>query len=645
MVTSDPFRVCNCDPQTGLPNCTSTDLEQSAKYPGERFQVNVAAIGQRNGTVPALVHITATSLVHTYNNQKPVTDKCQSLTLAVLSKPNTTTRINISLAVATEFSGNSGMKISIPIASCPWIFEFNETGGKFCDCHNIFSSFSGITSISCNITSMSINRAHWESMWINCRMDTDKNNTIEGHSKCSQIEISKDCRYCNGTIFSPFNLSNQCNEGREGRMCGGCKANYSFSLGPPKCLPTLENCSVWRTLVLLLIFLVVGLLFVCILALLNITVAEGTINSLLVYTTCIDVNEDIFFNDRFSGFNQILRVTIKWFNLDLGFTTCFYSGMTAYSKQWLELIFLLYLLLLGVMIVCMSRKFMWFTRLTGRNMVPVLSTIVLFSFSKVLKNCIKIVHCGRHRYKSTNNESPVIWLGDETIDCFAGKHIPLFLISMFLSAAAILYTLSLFFIQCLQRRSNWCVLRWVNKLRPFFDANTGPYRDHYRFWPGFLLLLRIGMTMYSTKLFYDTTEKEMLYITAVCILSLFLIFVIPQGVYKKWPLNVLEVWLFFLMASTCALMAANIESSIKENCINLSISTALTTFLLILIYHFYKRINNTKRWRKITATICKKRKKHSASQNEVNESTSLIRPEGMPEDIHFNESREPLLED
>ncbi|XP_064401942.1 uncharacterized protein LOC135347807 [Halichondria panicea] len=648
MVTSDPFRVCNCDRQTRLPNCTSTDLELSAKYPGERFQVNVAAIGQRNGTVPALVHITPTNLVHTYNNQIPVMDKCQSLTLAVFSKPNTTTRINISLAemdIATDLSSNSGLKISIPIASCPWIFEFNETGGKFCDCHNILTSLSGSTPISCNITSMSITKADGHSMWINCKMDTDNNNTIEGHLKCSTIEIAKHCRYCNGIVFTPFNLSDQCIDGREGRLCGSCKANYSFSLGSPKCLLTLENCSVWRTLVLLIIFFAVGLLFFCILALLNITVAEGTINSLLVYTTCIYANGDIFFQDSFSRFNQILKVAINWFNLDLGFTVCFYSGMTAYSKQWLEFTFLIYLLLLGVMIVCMSRKFMWFTRRTGRNIVPVLSTMVLFSFSKIVKNCIKNFHCSRNHYKSTNNESPFIWLGDETIDCFAGSHIPLFLISVFLSVAALLYTFSLVLIQCLQRRSNWYALRWVNKLRPFFDANTGPCRDSYRFWPGFLLLQRLGMMLYSINLFNDSPEHKMLYITAVCILSLFLIFVIPRGVYKKWPLNVLEVWLFFLMASTCALMATDITSHVKENCINLSISSALTTFLLILIYHFYKQINNTKIWRKITAKICKKRKKHSALKNKVNESTPLIRPEGMPEDIHFNESREPLLED
>ena len=36
-------------------------------------------------------------------------------------------------------------------------------------------------------------------------------------------------------------------------------------------------------------------------------------------------------------------------------------------------------------------------------------------------------------------------------------------------------------------------LRWIERLKPFYEAYTGPCHDHYCFWPGFLLLVRTGL--------------------------------------------------------------------------------------------------------------------------------------------------------
>ena len=51
-ISSDPFRICLCEGNN--PN-----LHNSSKtffiYPGETFQVSVAAVGQRDGIVPAAV--------------------------------------------------------------------------------------------------------------------------------------------------------------------------------------------------------------------------------------------------------------------------------------------------------------------------------------------------------------------------------------------------------------------------------------------------------------------------------------------------------------------------------------------------------------------------------------------------------------
>ena len=53
-ISSDPFRLCLCE--NNLPNCRKFEYKfPYTVYPGEIFQVSVAAVGQRNGIVPGAV--------------------------------------------------------------------------------------------------------------------------------------------------------------------------------------------------------------------------------------------------------------------------------------------------------------------------------------------------------------------------------------------------------------------------------------------------------------------------------------------------------------------------------------------------------------------------------------------------------------
>jgi MFS family permease len=86
----------------------------------------------------------------------------------------------------------------------------------------------------------------------------------------------------------------------------------------------------------------------------------------------------------------------------------------------------------------------------------------------------------------------VVWSVDGELDYFGVAH-------TFLLAAAIAvviflwlpYTLSLLFLQQLQKISNscWC-LKWVNKLSPFYDAHFVPFKSKHRYWFGLMLLTR-----------------------------------------------------------------------------------------------------------------------------------------------------------
>ena len=449
-------------------------------------------------------------------------------------------------------------------------------------------------------------------------------------------------RCSHNIVLNSTNLSEICVEGREGRICGKCKSKYSLSLGPLKCISTEENCSIWWSLLLVFAFFLAGILLICFVSVLNLTVAEGTISGLLFYANCIHANQESYFlsNTAISFF----RVFISWLNLDFGIQVCFYSGMTAYQKIWLEFGFLFYLFLLGVVIVCMSRKFVWFTRLTGRNMVPALATIILLAHPKLVRNSIKIWDCSCDKYWSSDSSTPWIWHSDETVDCFAWKHIILFVFSILLFGVAFLYTLCLLFIQCLQRGSSWCVLKWINKLRPFFDANTGPCRDHYQFWPGFLLFARLGLFITFWRV---TDPRQRSYVLlAFCVFIFFLACVSPRGVYKKWPLNLLEFSFFLNLGITTGAVAE--KHSFNYAFSYTSMAIAVFTFLLILIYHTYKKLRETRRWKRMVAKIQERRIRRQVVTDTENpsETSPLVHAgQGLPLVIEFTAPREPLLED
>ena len=72
----------------------------------------------------------------------------------------------------------------------------------------------------------------------------------------------------------------------------------------------------------------------------SLTVALGTISGLIFYANVVGANQSVFFPP---GSFHFLRVFISWLNLNLGIETCFYDGMDAYVKKWLQFVFLIYI--------------------------------------------------------------------------------------------------------------------------------------------------------------------------------------------------------------------------------------------------------------------------------------------------------------
>ena len=104
------------------------------------------------------------------------------------------------------------------------------------------------------------------------------------------------------------------------------------------------------------------------------------------------VNKSTFF--PFSSPN-VVTVFVAWLNLDLGTDVCFFNGMDAYWKLWIEITFPTYLIILVVMIVFISECYSKFARLIGRkNPVATLATPILLSYEKILRTITAILSFG-----------------------------------------------------------------------------------------------------------------------------------------------------------------------------------------------------------------------------------------------------------
>ena len=111
-------------------------------------------------------------------------------------------------------------------------------------------------------------------------------------------------------------------------------------------------------------------------------------------------------------------VFITWLNLDLGIETCFYNGLDAYSKTWLQFVFPVYIWVLVGLMILINHFSHRFANLLGNNPVFVLATLILLSYTKILCTLIAAIHITFLEYPTYNRS---VWLYDANVDYLSGK--------------------------------------------------------------------------------------------------------------------------------------------------------------------------------------------------------------------------------
>ena len=390
----------------------------------------------------------------------------------------------------------------------------------------------------------------------------------------------------NSSLSSPNSADEQCAYNRTGSLCGMCK-ELSLVFGISHC----QECSSYN-IFLLIPFALAGIALVVFILLFNMTVATGTIHGLIFYAYILTANRSLFL--RFATPN-FLTVFVSWLNLDLGIETCFYNGMDSYSKFLLQLAFPTYVfVLIGTIIaLCeVSKKFA--TLLGNRNPVAALCTLILLSYSKLIRTIITALQFTHLNYPDGSCE--IVWLYDANISYFTVSHIPRFIAAFIIVILGTIYTILLLLGQWFP---HWKFMKWTKntKYNAFIDAYHAPFTPRHRYWMGLLLFALTTHNIIAAV----TGDSPAPILSAGCIaLGLILLRVINTGIYKNRLQDSLETLFLTNLVVLAIATLYDINRETNENQLalaNTSMAISFILFLIILGYNFYNYIlKGTRVW-------------------------------------------------
>ena len=164
------------------------------------------------------------------------------------------------------------------------------------------------------------------------------------------------------------------------------------------------------------------------------------------------------------------------------------------------------------------------------------------------------------------------------------------------------------------------------------DSYHAPYKGKHRYWPGLLLTLRfVLLLVFTLNLQQDPSINLLAILVGTGILHLWAW--VSGGVYKSWCLDALEgsfaLNLIILVGTTYYVKLAKRNQLVVGYT---SVSIVFVTFIGIVTYQIFQQARSTKIWKKLP--------KVNLQFNRPNLNDSPVM-----EDAHFNQAREPLLED
>ena len=611
-ISSSPTRVCVCD-SIGRPQCSNISyifLDRTI-YPGETFSLPVAMVGGDFGQTVGVVYTgfflpsnssqsssSSSSSFHPSTQHNQMIDDssmCGEVSFTLYSAEEAVIlylRASFGLVSEDAYDRarleqqisnfetnrfiqydllNTPVFINVSLLPCPPGFALLEGGNDNlpgCDCYPVLSE----NGVKCDI----INGTGY--------MHIPWNNTMWVATHESGIIYGQLCppSHCDGTN-KWFNVESdpdvQCAFNHAGQLCGGCRDGYSLALGSSNCV----KCSNNNNLALLLFFAAAGPILVLLISVLNLTVTQGMINGLIFYANIVWAYQSILIPERDVGYLRFLSVFIAWLNLDFGIQACFFNGLTAFWRSWLQYLFPLYTAALFFLGVRFSSKL---SKLFGSRSVPTLATLLFLSYAKLLRiiiTAMKLTDLATY----PENRTISVWAVDGNLVYGHFPHIFLLLVALAcLIFLWVPYTFILFLMQWLRKVDHHRPLKQLAKYKPVYDAYFAPLKDRHHYWFGALLLSQGALLLVSSLTLQTVPAVGVLVLLGV--LMLLLSYMNCMQVYKRQLVFILESsFLINLILLVCGTLyyKYNEDARVVVTCICLTF--ALVKFCAIIAWEFF----------------------------------------------------------
>ena len=618
-ISSNPLKVCFC--KDGSIDC-SKNVKKIRTKRGKLFNVSLITVGQLD--TPATSSVRAATFGYNttiipFNHIN--SGVCENVGFQLLTKDDYVVMTLFPDGPCINVS-NFHKSIEVILDPCPPGFNLD---GDHCECERRLLELD--TSFSCDINTGLIKRPGYS--WIQPILD--ENYSYVGFIFRNECAFDY-CKPSQDPVFLNFSTDandNQCAAHRTGTLCGACKDGYSLTLYNFRC-KVCEN----KYISSLLFFGFAGIALIAVLLVLQMTVAAGTINGLILYANIVNICRDIFLPFRNTNVNP-LSIFISWVNLDFGIPVCFYNGLDAYAYAWFQFVFPFYLWLLIGIIIFSSKLSTKVGKLLGSNPVAVLATVILMSFTKLLDTTIGVLS---HRFLTVypDGSNRIVWSYDGNLVLFRGKHTVLAGAAICVIIFLLLpYIFLLTFGYHLQAYSGKKGFFWFNRLKPLLDAYYAPYK-RTRYWTGFLLLVR--MCLFFTFLLNNVTFNYIAIEVSSLFTALAVIAWLSNRVYEKLYVDILEA---SFILNICILTSASFHVQVTHGnqaaLTYLSIGIAFVEFVGIVIFHLCLRIKIFQSFKCFKFSIMMKIRK-SSNETELERHDSTVTTNVL--DI-----REPLLEE
>ncbi|XP_065915322.1 uncharacterized protein [Dysidea avara] len=247
--------------------------------------------------------------------------------------------------------------------------------------------------------------------------------------------------------------------------------------------------------------------------------------------------------------------------------------MDDYAKMWLQLAFPFYLIFIATSLIITSRYSTTIQRLTACRALPVLATLFLLSYTKILLIVSSVLFFYSKLFHLPGDHTELVWSVDANVPLFGVKFITLFVACFIIFLILVPFNIILLFTRWLSR------FTLINKFKPLIDAYQGPYKDKMYYWVGLQLVLRV--VLFAVSSLYRNINLIIGIVLFTLVIGLHGTTLRP---FKNEVKNYQEKIFIMNILILFALALYNHDTT-NMTAVNVMIGLAMGHFILIVIYH------------------------------------------------------------